>query len=166
MADILQSIADLISPRSAEAKIVGDPASMSLIRDRYEAGKQLPQQNEYLSTMYNDIVAAAQNRPETVSVNSAPGLSHVYGAAGDYENSKVFYDPKYSTEDKYHTIAHELFHFLNEVTGENLSTKQQHELLKSILGTDIYKPTSELVQYKEPVLTDEQKNILQRIIGK
>lgn len=166
MAGILQSISDLISPRSAEAKIVGDPESMQLMRDRIQANQQLPQQNEYLNNMYNTIISAAQNRPETVHINQAPGLGNVYDSAGEYNNNQIFYDPKYSKEDNYHIITHELFHFLNDATGTKLSTDEQHNLLKSILGTDKYKPMSELIDTKQPVLTDEQKSILQRIIGK
>src|SRR6266581_9012155 len=108
MPTYLDTLLNLISPNEANAKIVGDPKSMQLMREMYNEPN-----NTYLRGMENSIVKAADKRPEQVSVNQAPGLTSAYGELGSYENGSVVYDPSQGKESVYTTMAHELFHFLN-----------------------------------------------------
>ena len=160
MGNVVDTLLSLLSPRNAEAKIVGDKESMQLIRDMYQK-----HQDNYLMSMYDKIVQAANNRPEEVAISQAPGLANIYGAAGDYANKQIHVDPSYQSEDKYGTIAHELVHFLNSVSDKPLSTDEQHSFIKTLLGSSTYVPFKDVQGYTPSPLTSEQSTTLESIIG-
>ena len=159
---VVSKLLSLISPKEAEAKIVGSPEAMGMLRSMYTdvSGK-----DDYLSQQYKRIIERANNIPQTVEVNPAPGLADIYSGAGSYEGGKAFYDPQYKGEDAYNNIAHELLHFLSSATGKELTPQQQHDVIKILIGTSSYKPANELRGYTPPQGTSEQEAIIKSLFG-
>lgn len=129
MADILQSITSLLSPRAAEAKVVGNKEVIALLNKMAN--------NESMSkpeSTHRSIVRAASNDNKTVEVRSAPGLMDVYGNRGEYHSGtkKIFYDPTGPDVNK--TVAHELIHFLQTgMQGLQSPIEEQHIFINNLL---------------------------------
>lgn len=159
---IISKLVSLISPKEAEAKIAGSPEAMAFLRSMYGDVKS---KDDYLSQQYRKIIERANNIPQTVEVNPAPGLGSIYHGAGSYEGGKAFYDPSYKGEDAYNNIAHELLHFLSEASGKELSLKEQHDVIQLLIGTSQYKSAEELRGYSAPQATPEQESVIKSLFG-
>lgn len=167
MLSILDYITSLISPKEAEAKITGEKEAIKIIKEILEQSEQ--KQDDYLYDMYKKIIHAAEKRPETVEIHQAPGLAQSsYSAVATHEAGKIHYDPSYTNKDLHNVIPHELMHFLNFLTDrepEGTPVATQHDFIKSLLGTDSYKPASELQGYEKPTLNIDQLKLYQRMMG-
>jgi hypothetical protein len=163
----METLLSVISPKEAQAEIVGDRESMALVRAIYKAAEEKELKGDYLSKMYRKIISAADRHPETVSIRQAKGLSDVYNSVGDYNpgTKTIFLDQQYGVDDMSNVVPHELLHFLSSVTYGERPVDEQHSFIKSVLGTDVFKPASELEGYKEPTLTKEQSDMLMKMIG-
>jgi len=162
-SSVLQSLLSQLSPKDAEAKIVGSKEAMELVAKMYSDSKN---KDDFLAQQYQNIVNIAHRRPEEVSIQSAPGLSDVYEAAGEFDpqQDRILYDSNLSQENTYNSIAHELLHFLSKVNKTEMSPQQEHDIIKHILGTSTYKTAHELDGYAPPIPTLEQDSIIKSLL--
>lgn len=167
MASTWDSVLSWFSPKSAEAKIVGDPEAMQLIRDIYGQAQQGEAGGEYLSKVYRQIIDAAEKHAQTVTVRPTPGLDRVYERAAEYDTGtkEIRYDPSLGTDNLRNVLPHELMHFLFPAQGFNQPVDAQHELIRSVLGTDTYKEAPILEGFQQQPLSKDQHYILQRLLG-
>ncbi len=160
---IIQALLSLISPAEAEAKIVGSPQAMKLLR---EIIADTEGSEEYLPQIYNKIIKEAEKRPEEVEVLHLPGLNKIYGNAADFwPNNRIEYDPAFSKEDSANILSHELIHFLNNISKQKLDTQQQHSIIEKLLGTQVYKPAAELRGYIPPNMSTEDTAAIKSWLG-
>lgn len=167
---LLDEIMSWLGPKEAEAKIRGTPDAMDLVSDVWgQAEKQ--RSGDYLSDIYSQIFRAADAHPATVNIEPQPGLRYG-GSAGRYSTSwidpynEIRYDPSYPQEDMGNILGHELTHFLAQQSQPYVETPGQHSLIKMLLGTDKYKPASQLQGYKPPTITQQDRDIINRWLGR
>ncbi len=163
VADYLLS---LLSPRSAEAKIITDPETTNILSNITK--KAEVDRNDYLYGMYKAIIDAAERRPEVVDVIRTPNLERDTGNVGFFTENpyRIKYDASKLGSDPDNTLAHELTHFLSSATKLDATIPEQHELIKGLLGTDTYKSAKELKAMPRPIHTPLQRNYLKQLLGK
>src|SRR5215468_11084185 len=142
-----------MSPQAAEAKIVGDPRAMAVL----DALRQSQEQG-YLPETYRQIVSRAQADPQTVHVEAeapaTPGGVAAYDYARPGVGHVISYNPLLDPPEMPNVLTHELLHFLNQVSALPLSTETQHDIIKTILGTDVHTPARLLKGYEPPATAD------------
>ena len=146
----LSALARLLSPREADARVIGEPGTMALLRAVLDNPSQ-----EYLPQQYRRIIRKAEETPETVNVQPAPGLMQAERAAGAFSpgsgESEIVYDPSILQDDPRNVVnvlAHELTHFLAmQSPGRTPSGAEQHRLIGTFLGSPTYAPAQQLEGY-------------------
>jgi hypothetical protein len=168
---ILDSLWSLITPKEAEAKIVGGDAEMTMLGEVMRsnaAGK-----GQYLPDQYRRVIAAAQAHPATVTLEAAPGMmagqsprtGGVPITAGYLQDKRILYDPGLPKADLPNTIAHELTHFLNYNSPRPQGPAAQHALIKQMLGRDVYDPDTSLEGYQPGAVSPIDQAVWRRWLG-
>jgi hypothetical protein len=145
--DTWRWLADLLSPREAEAKIVGHPEAMAHLRrilsEAEGAGEELPRR-------YGEVIRRAEAVPQTVEIERWPGLSERYGHMAEYwpGQQRIGYDPQAVGANLDNPLIHELLHFLNSLLPEPYTESRQHQVIGTMLGTATYKPAEALRGYR------------------
>jgi hypothetical protein len=157
---VARYVASLVSPREAEATIVGAPDMLQLVEQVYGANAPQP---GYIPQFYARTIRQAQRVPEEVELLGAPGMSSAtYGDAGLYQAGKIYLDPQMARQDIGHPLVHELLHFLSDRRGQQVPLNVQHELIKSLLGSPGHLTAAQVRGYQPPPLTPEQMRLLQQ----
>jgi len=104
---------------------------------------------EYLSDMYGRIIRRAQQVPQQVLLAPDPGMAVTDARAGVFwpRLRQIDYDPTVGQANMPNVVSHELTHFLNSLLPRPYGEDVQHQAIKWLLGTDVYKPASELQGY-------------------
>jgi hypothetical protein len=136
---LLETLLSLASPKSAEAKVVGNPEAMRILKGMMKPGDP----EDYLAQRYRQVVRRADQSPSQAEV--LPAQEHLEGlkaAAAYYPDTRtVLYNPTYPTPDLRETLAHELVHFLAAEKNKGKARPQEeHRLIRQFLGTDTYDP--------------------------
>ena len=136
---LLKSMLRWVTPREAEATVVGAPEAMRVLKGMMAPGDP----EDYLAQRYRQIVQRAEASPSQVEV--LPAREHLanLGAAGAYypDTRTVFYEPTYPTPDLRENFAHELTHFLaTEANQGQARPEEEHRLIRQFLGTDTFDP--------------------------
>lgn len=145
MPSLLETLLSLASPKSAEAKVVGSPEAMRILRGMMKPGDP----EDYLTQRYRQVVRRADQSPSQVEV--LPAQEHLEGlkaAAAYYPDTRtVLYNPTYPTPDLHENFAHELVHFLaTEANKGKARPEEEHRLIRQFLGTDTYAPEARFSQ--------------------
>ena len=188
MPSFLQSIADLLAPKEAEAKVTAlDPYATQVVKtaeDQSSVGI-----DPFKKMLYNAVIEKAKAEETNVDV----GLDKILGAVGEYDRKK----PTVKLSQSYYkdvdptnpavqdTLAHELLHFLfqqyglrskagldyDPIKSLGRNTEQQHKVIKYLLGTDkapafnpyIYKAIRPLVPSGNEVSSDITREVYRRL---
>ena len=142
---LLKSMLRWVTPAEAEAKVVGSPEAMRVLRGMLAPGDP----EDYLAQRYRQIVRSADQSPAQVEVLPAREPLANLGAAGAYypDTRTVFYEPTYPTPDLRENLAHELTHFLaTEANQGQARPAEEHRLIRQFLGTDTFDPARRVSQ--------------------
>lgn len=166
MSDIFNTIISALSPREAEAKVVGDKRAMAILSNIIANSQS--NQGDKLNLTYADIVKAANALKNTVNVNAYPGISKSDTAehpAGEYipHQQQIYYDPRRSDIAQIpNTLVHELLHFLSyTVPNTNIQNDipAQHNFIDNTIGN-----VARGIQPSQN-LSDSDKQMLQHLIS-
>jgi hypothetical protein len=161
---ILDSLWSWVTPRAAEAKVVGEgPAEQQLLRDVEARNAQ--KKGQYLYDLYARILARAQADPQTVTLVQRPGYTARTGAMAAYypERQEIMYDPAQG-HGLTHMVPHELLHFLNAQTAKQ-PEDVQHAVMKKVLGMDVFDPGFVPQGYQPPPLSPEEQGLMHQWLG-
>jgi hypothetical protein len=139
---LLETLLSLASPKSAEAKVVGSPEAMRILKGMAKPGEP-GEAEDYLRQRYRQIVRRAEESPSQVEVFPNRELLAGLGAAGAYypDTRTIIYEPTYPTPDLHENFAHELTHFLaTESNKGKARPEEEHRLIRQFLGTDAFDP--------------------------
>jgi hypothetical protein len=142
---LLKGMLRWVTPREAEAKVVGSREAMGVMGGMLAPGDP----EDYLAQRYRQIVRRADEAPAQVEVLPAKEHLEGLGAAAAYypETRTVFYNPTYATPDLRENVAHELTHFLaTEANQGRPRPEEEHRLIRQFLGTDTFDPARRFSQ--------------------
>ena len=155
LSKLLDMIVGLVSPNSAEAKIVASPETMKILQDAMRA-----------DPTYKDVISYADKIPQVVNVREVPGLMKTFGAYGQYDKGprNIYYDPAQDVQQSHETLSHELMHFLNAQSKSPVSTDAQHAIIQEMIGSaGMPRPASGLGPGQ---LTQDQQQIFNQWLGR
>jgi hypothetical protein len=147
---LLKSMLRWVSPREAEAKVVGDRQAMGAVQGVMER-----EPVDYLTQRYQQILRRAEEKPQTVRLDANEALLSPLGLSAGYlpADRQVWYNPAVigSGTNLDNPLAHELTHFVvHQGSKEGRpwpSDEEQHRLIGQMLGTNLYTPAAELQGY-------------------
>jgi hypothetical protein len=142
---LLKSMLRWVAPAEAEAKVVGSPEALAVLKGMLKSGDP----EDYLAQRYRQIVRRAEESPSQVEVFPArEHLSNLKAAGAYYPDTRtVLYNPTYPTPDLRENFAHELTHFLaTEANKGQARPEEEHRLIRQFLGTDTFDPARRFSQ--------------------
>jgi predicted SprT family Zn-dependent metalloprotease len=156
---LLKSMLRWVTPREAEAKVVGDPAATQAVQGVMER-----EPRDYLTQRYQQIVRRAEAEPQTVRLSANEALLSPLGLSAGYlpAERQVWYNPAVigAGSNLENPLAHELTHFVVHQGAKQgrpwPSDEEQHRVIEQMLGTNLYAPAAELQGYvpKDATLQD------------
>jgi hypothetical protein len=161
---ILGALWNWVTPRAAEAEVMGTPTSQRMLGDL--AAENQAHQGQYLYDMYQRILDRAKGHPATVGVMPWHGLISREGVSAAFQpqGSEIRYDPRHSTAELANVVPHELLHFLNAQTS-NQPVETQHALMQKLLGTQVYQPPEALQGYQPGAFSPVEHSIINEWMG-